>query len=162
MSATPRAGSPFPRAPLLIGFTLIAVALSAAAYRTWISPHAPAALPDSPVLAARALRFEDAPSGQVVVIDAATGATIEHLDVGTNGFLRATMRGLARGRAAVTAGAETPFLVERRANGQLLLIDPATARFIDLRAFGPTNSAVFARYLNPQESLQELSKEARL
>ena len=154
--------SPFPPAALWIAFALVALSLMAAGYKSWIDPLAPAVLPVSKVTATRALRFEDASNGQVVVIDDTTGELIEYLDVGTNGFLRATLRGLARTRHAQAKGSDIPFIVERRADGQELLIDPATERFIDLRAFGPTNSAVFTRYLKRQTSTDILNKEARL
>lgn len=137
----------FPRRALIVGFSMIALSVAAATYKGRISPDAPAALPASQVTAVRALRFEDAKNGQVIVIDGTTNEVIERLDVGTNGFLRATLRGLARVRMARSKGAETPFIVQRHATGQVLLVDPVTERFIDLRAFGPTNSAVFIRYL---------------
>lgn len=138
----------FPRRALIVGFSMVAMSVTAAMYKGQVNPSEPVALPDSHITAARALRFEDDSNGQVVVIDATTNTTIERLDVGTNGFLRATLRGLARARKAVSKGAETPFVIQRHANGQVLLVDPVTERFIDLRAFGPSNSVVFTRYLD--------------
>lgn len=154
----------FPRAPLLVAAALVTGSLCMTAYRSWVHPAEPAIVSSAPVLSARALRFEDASSGQVVVIDAGTETTIEYLDVGTNGFLRSTLRGLARARASEASGkgAEAPFIVEQRADGQLLLIDPVINRFIDLRAFGPTNAAVFGKYLEVPRSTEQSIKEARL
>ncbi|MFK8029538.1 MAG: photosynthetic complex assembly protein PuhC [Gammaproteobacteria bacterium] len=147
MTGTASTPARFPRGALFLAFALVAVSLLGAGYKQWVNPSAPRALPDTEVIMSRALRFEDADSGQVVVIDDTTNEPIEYLDVGTNGFLRATLRGLARARAAVSKGADIPFIVQRHVGGQVLLIDPATDSFIDLRAYGPTNLAVFARYL---------------
>jgi putative photosynthetic complex assembly protein len=143
-------------------FVVVGLSLLGAGYKRWVNPSGPALLPVAKVTASRALRFEDAATGQVVVIDDSTGDIIEYLDVGTNGFLRATLRGLARARTAIAKGSDIPFVVERRANGQVLLIDPATERFIDLRAFGPTNAAVFTRYLVGPPEKDTINKEARL
>jgi len=154
--------SSFPRAPLWIAALLVVASLTVSGYRSWVNPAAPLVLADSPVETSRALRFEDAANGQVIVIDDATDSAIDYLDVGTNGFLRSTMRGLARARAAAFIGSDIPFIVERRVNGQVLLIDPATDRFIDLRAFGPDNSVVFTRYLDEPVNSNVFNKEASL
>jgi putative photosynthetic complex assembly protein len=102
---------------------------------------------EAQLLAERSLRFEDASDGRVIVLDDATGAELEALDPGTNGFLRATLRGLARDRHPLAVGSEVPFHVRRYDNGRLLLVDPVTDRHVDLVAFGPVNAGVFARYL---------------
>ena len=66
---------------------------------------------------------------------------------GANGFLRGTLRGLARERKRQGVGAEQPFRLIGRADGRLTLEDPATGRRVDLESFGPTNAAVFAQML---------------
>ncbi len=154
---------PFPRTPLLVAGALIAGSLVLTGYRSWVNPAVQVVASAAPVVSARALRFEDAKTGQVVVVDDSTGSTIEVLDVGTNGFLRSTLRGLARARASAAGGAgdEAPFIVEQRADGQILLIDPVINRVIDLRAFGPANAHVFAKYLDRQDEY-DIPKEARL
>lgn len=95
----------------------------------------------------RALRFEDSDDGGVVVVDADSGDTVERLAPGTNGFLRALMRGLARERLRLGAGPQTPFLLSRSAEGRVRLEDPVTRRDVELNAFGPTNAGVFVRLL---------------
>lgn len=149
--------------PLLVAGALVFGSLALTGYRSWVNPTVQVVASDAPVVSARALRFKDAQTGQVVVVDDSTGATIEVLDVGTNGFLRSTLRGLARARASESRGAgdEAPFIVEQRADGQILLIDPVINRVIDLRAFGPVNAQVFAKYLDQQDE-QDILKEARL
>ena len=66
---------------------------------------------------------------------------------GSNGFLRATLRGLARERKRHEGGPEIPFRLTAWSNGRLTLADPATGRTVDLAAFGPTNAEVFGRLL---------------
>ena len=62
----------------------------------------------------------------------------------TNGFLRGTMRGLARERKRLGVSPAIPFDLIGRADGRLTLVDPGTGRRVDLESFGPENAAVFA------------------
>ena len=105
------------------------------------------AVPEEAALAVRELRFEDRPDGSVVVIDATTKSVI-HTMTGENGFFRGALRGLARERRRAGLGSEQPFQLIGRADGRLTLVDPATGQRIDLESFGPTNAAVFARFMN--------------
>jgi len=66
---------------------------------------------------------------------------------GTNGFLRGTLRGLARERKRQGIGPEAPFRLTAHDDGRLTLADPATGRRVDLESFGPTNAAVFSQLL---------------
>ena len=102
---------------------------------------------DAPTLSSRQLRFQDQDNGSIDVLDARSGAVLETVPPGTNGFLRSTMRGLVRERKRQSLGPETPFELVGHVDGRLTLIDPGTHRRIDLESFGPTNSAVFARLL---------------
>lgn len=102
--------------------------------------------PDAPALVVRELRFVDLPDGGVGVDDVRQGVRIATFE-GENGFLRSTLRGLARERRRSGIGEEPPFELVGRADGRLTLIDPTTRRIIDLESFGPTNAAVFARLL---------------
>lgn len=133
-----------PRRVLLsIGLVLLATLIAVAAVRisgTNIS------VPDEAAVAVRELRFEDRPDGSVVVIDATTKSVI-HTMTGENGFFRGALRGLARERRRAGLGSEQPFQLIARADGRLTLVDPATGQRIDLESFGPTNAAVFARFM---------------
>lgn len=93
------------------------------------------------------LRFADRADGGIDIVDAATGRTLADVEPGTHGFLRGTMRGLARERRRQGIGADPPFSLVGRADGRLTLEDPATGRRIDLGSFGPVNAAVFVRLL---------------
>lgn len=102
--------------------------------------------PDAPAQVVRALRFEDRPDGAVAVIDATTGRTVQMVE-GQAGFVRGTLRGLARERKRSGFGPEQPFELIGRADGRLTLSDPVTGRLVDLESFGPSNAAVFASLL---------------
>ncbi len=56
---------------------------------------------------------------------------------GQNGFLRGTLRGLARARHSEGLDDRTPFHLAAWPDGRLTLDDPATGRRLDLEAFGP-------------------------
>jgi len=127
----------------LLAATLLFVAFSNA---TGIGKlEAPA--PGATSAAARDLFFHDRDDGGVRVTDAADGAVVAEFEPATNGFLRSTVRGLVRERKRRDLGPEMPFRIALETDGRLLLIDTATARSVDLRAFGPTNMEVFARLL---------------
>jgi putative photosynthetic complex assembly protein len=102
--------------------------------------------PDAAAIAVRELRFIDRSDGSIDVFDARTQALVETVR-GEAGFVRGALRGLARERRRAGIGAEPPFELVARADGRLTLIDPSTSRRVDLEAFGPANSAEFARLL---------------
>lgn len=107
--------------------------------------------PDAAALSVRELRFEDTADGAVAVIDARTALRIDHRHCavgGEQGFLRGTLRGLARERKRRDLDAGPAFQLIARADGRLTLADPATGQRIDLESFGPTNAAVFARWIH--------------
>ncbi|MCP4637111.1 MAG: photosynthetic complex assembly protein PuhC [Methyloversatilis sp.] len=134
-----------PRWPLLaIGLMLAGVLAAVALVRV---SGTPIAAPDAPAIAERALRFEDRPDGSIAVIDARTGTQIDAF-VGEQGFVRGTLRGLVRERRRQQIGPEQPFSLVARADGRLTLIDPGTARRVDLESFGPVNAGAFGRLLD--------------
>ena len=139
----------FPRLPLAGAIALVAVTLALVAASRIAGP-APAAAPEA--MAAMDLAFEDRAGGHIHVRNASTGALIDEIAPGEDGFLRGVLRGLARERRAHGIGAETPFRLERHAGGRLAVIDTATGRQIDLAAFGPTNQAAFARFFDTREA----------
>lgn len=137
---------PFPRGPLLGAGAVIAVALLAAALGHLAGGTPP---PSASPLAVRDLRFEDQADGGVLIEDARDGQVLDVAASGTNGFLRATLRGLARERTreGVVARAEAPFRVTAWSDGRVTLDDPSTGRHVELEAFGHTNEEAFARLL---------------
>jgi len=153
MSSDIFAGVPFPHWPLraTAGMALFTLAITAAArIFGWVPEHGA----DTPVRVERDLRFVEHRSGGVEVsaggidvIDARTGRKIDELRPGADGFIRATLRGLAQERKRHGLGPEVPFHLALHTDGRLLLVDPALDRIIELEAFGPTNSGAFARLL---------------
>ncbi|WP_396435999.1 photosynthetic complex assembly protein PuhC [Limnohabitans sp.] len=99
--------------------------------------------PDAAVQWQRDLQFTDLPSGDIAVLDASTGQAVAQFS-GEQGFLRSTLRALARERQRSSLGKEAPFLLIGRTDGRLTLQDPSTGQRIDLESFGPSNAAVFA------------------
>jgi putative photosynthetic complex assembly protein len=99
--------------------------------------------PDAAVQWQRDLQFTDLPSGDIAVLDHRTGQKVAVFS-GEQGFLRSTLRALARERQRESLGKEAPFLLIGRADGRLTLQDPSTGQRIDLESFGPSNAAVFA------------------
>ena len=128
-------------AAVLVGFALTAVLVSRE------SGVGATRVPESHAVESRELRFFDRPDGAVEVYTGAGDALVSVLPAGTNGFLRGTLRGLARYRKPYDAGAESPFRLTRFADGRLSLDDPVTGEHIDLEAFGPANAGIFAELL---------------
>ncbi len=94
----------------------------------------------------RVLRFDDATDGSVAVIDVGTGELVKRFE-GEQGFLRGTLRAMARERRLNGLGAGQPFELILLRDGRLTLRDPATGMRIALESFGATNTGVFARLL---------------
>lgn len=137
----------FPRGPLIaVALVLLgslsavsAVRLSGVDIRT----------PDAPAVAQRDLRFEDRPDGSIAVIDARDGRLV-HSVTGEAGFVRGTLRGLARERKRAGHGPAQAFQLIGRADGRLTLLDPVTGRLVDIESFGPLNAAPFAQLMLAQ------------
>ena len=133
-----------PRWPQRVVFAMIGLALAGAVAGRLSGPR-PVEQTGS-VVAARDLRFADRADGAVVVTDAGTGQTVDVLQ-GEQGFIRATMRGLARARHSEGIGSSAPFRLQAWTDGRLTLDDAETGRHLELQAFGSLNVAVFARLL---------------
>lgn len=123
-----------------IGVVLLAV-LVAVGLARWsgVDPRTP----DAPVQWQRSLHFADLPGGDITVLDASSREPVARFS-GEQGFLRSTLRALARERHREKIGSDAPFLLVGRTDGRLTLHDPSTGQRIDLESFGPSNAAVFA------------------
>lgn len=95
----------------------------------------------------RDLRFVDRADGAVVVSDATTRETVKVIGFGQGGFVRATLRRMAKARAAKGIGAEPPFTLVLWENGALSLRDPQTGRDAEIQGFGKDHSQVFLEML---------------
>lgn len=124
----------------LIGVALVAVVVAIGLARwSGLDPRTP----DAAVQWQRSLQFTDLPDGDIAVLDATLHTPVARFS-GEQGFLRSTLRALARERHREGIGADAPFLLIGRTDGRLTLLDPATEQRIDLESFGPTNAALFA------------------
>ena len=123
-----------------IGVVLLAV-LVAIGLARWsgLDPRTP----DAAVQWQRDLQFRDLPSGDVAVLDVRTGQQVAQFS-GEQGFLRSSLRALARERHRESLNRDAPFVLIGRTDGRLTLQDPSTGQRIDLESFGPSNAAVFA------------------
>ncbi len=136
----------FPRFPLFGAAGLVAFSLAAAGYGRW--EHVQSGIPAAEVAATRELRFADRADGAVVITQVGAQLPLEIL-TGQNGFLRGTMRGLARTREQNGIGSAAPFRLTAWTDGRLTIDDPTTGGHVELEAFGHTNEAVFAQLLDP-------------
>ncbi len=109
-------------------------------------------VPDAAAVTVREFLFEDRPDGSIAILDARSRVQVASVAPETNGFLRGTMRGLARERKRQGVGADVAFQLVGRADGRLTLIDPGTQRRVDLESFGPANAEVFAKLMTGSPS----------
>ena len=133
-----------PKGPLwaAISVVIVAVVLVIGAQQT---DRGTLFTPEPTPLETRELVFKDRGDGAVVVEDAGTRAVVAVLPPGGSGFVRGTLRALARERRQNGVGQEPPFTLIRGTDGKLTLQDPETGRRLDLGAFGPTNAGAFAQ-----------------
>jgi putative photosynthetic complex assembly protein len=146
-------GPAFPRGALLGAAALVTIAIVAATAGRLTGIGA-SHMPDGTAVESRDLRFADRSDGAVVITEAGSDRVVDVAPPGTNGFLRSTLRGLARDRKRRDLGAEAAFRLTRWADGRLSLEDEATGRRIDLGAFGPTNAGVFAHLMTARSATQ--------
>jgi putative photosynthetic complex assembly protein len=146
-------GRPLPR-PILAGAAaLVAFALAATSIGR-ITGVGRLEMPQERVVETLALRFEDRDDGAVLVRDAQDGRTVYTVAPGTNGFIRATVRGLVQERKRSGIGAETPFTLTHWSDGTISLEDSTIGRRVALDAFGPTNAEAFAQIFAARSALR--------
>jgi putative photosynthetic complex assembly protein len=136
---------PVPRPLLIAAGVLVAITIAGAALarHEGREPSAEVAMVQSADLA-----FDDEPDGGVQVRDVALGRAIDTLPPGTNGFVRGTLRSLARERRRRGLGPDAaPMRLSQWSDGSLTLQDLATDIRIEVQSFGPTNAAAFRELL---------------
>jgi putative photosynthetic complex assembly protein len=142
-----------PRGALIGAAALLLFVLAMTGAVSWgliphaADPEASRAANHVAVAQSRELRFTDRADGAVVVSDAVSGKTVKVIGFGEGGFLRATMRRMAKARIAAGVGAEPPFTLTLWANGALSLSDPQTGGEAEIHGFGPDHSRIFAEML---------------
>ncbi|HEV7233001.1 MAG TPA: photosynthetic complex assembly protein PuhC [Sphingorhabdus sp.] len=130
---------------------LATMALTGAVTLGWLpqsgNPEASRAAANVVAVEERELRFADRPDGAVVISDAGSGETVKIIAFGEGGFVRATLRRMAKARAAKGIGQEPSFKLVRWENGALSLTDPQTGREAEIHGFGADHSRAFAEML---------------
>jgi len=137
--------NPIPRPVLLAAGALVAFTLVLTAGARLSRPGVPAPRP-VPVESVE-VRFEDRSDGSIAMLDPASGRELARVPPASNGFIRGVLRGLFRERKLEALGRAGTFRLERGVDARLAIEDLATHRRIDLTAFGPDNTAAFARLL---------------
>jgi len=135
------------RTPLLAAGLLIAATVALSTY----SPFGSFPRHEATPLSERQLHFADRADGAVVITDAVTGARVAVVAPGEGGFVRGTLRGLARARFVAGIGPEVPFRLVGWSDGRLTFEDPATSTKMEMAAFGQTNAETFLRFLSTTE-----------
>ncbi len=125
---------------LMISITLVTVVVAR------LNPPSPSDMAADPIVQQRLLRFDDLPDGAVAAMDVQSGELVQRFE-GEQGFLRGTLRAMARERKLVGVGRGEAFELLLHADGRLTLLDPKTGMRIALESFGATNTGVFARLL---------------
>ena len=110
-----------------------------------------------PVSWERSLRFEDRPNGDIAVLDESGSAPIAVFS-GEQGFLRGSLRALARERMRRGHGPQAPFLLQGHPDGRVTLSDPSSGERIHLESFGPTNVAVYSQLRSASPSAVIISR----
>jgi putative photosynthetic complex assembly protein len=139
----------FPRIALVVAGVVIALTLGGVGIARWSGFDG--RQQDAQTLTQRALYFKDQADGGIGIVDARSGATLDTVH-GEQGFLRGTLRAVVRERKLRGLVSDAPLQLIARTDGRLTLTDPVTGSRIDLESFGPTNAAVFARWL-PQGAM---------
>ena len=142
--AQAEAGIRVPRPVLLAAGALVALTVTLTAGARLARGAGPGREPPSEAIE---VRFEDRADGSVAMLDPTTGRELTRVPPASNGFIRGVLRGLFRERKLESLGRAGTFRIERGRDGRLALEDLATHRRIDLSAFGPDNTAAFARLL---------------
>ena len=128
--------------PVRLLGSLVLLVLVAVAWARWSGEPLPVQ-EDAPVTWQRSLQFSDAPNGDVLALNPSDGAEVARF-AGEQGFVRGTLRALARERKRRGLGPEAPVQLLAHRDGRLILLDPSTGERIGLEAFGSSNRAVFA------------------
>lgn len=127
-----------------LGFILVGVL---AMVMLTASESPPARYEPSEALFARKILFSDRMDGGISIHDASTGHLIGEIQPGEGGFVRGALRGFTREKRLENPGVESPLRLAALQGGAIILEDPASGRWTDLRAFGATNLQSFAAIL---------------
>ena len=132
----------------LIGIGLMLAGTIALAGITHATNAQHVTMPPTHAVATIDLAFQDLPGGGIAVTEAGTARAVETIAPETGHFLRGIIRALVFGHRRAGEQGQTAFRLTRWADGRLSIADPVTRESFELEAFGSTNVAVFARFLD--------------
>ncbi len=141
-----------PKPMLRVAIAMIAMVFTMAILATQFGIFKSADVYTDPV-AQRALSFDDAPDGGILVMDGSTGEIALTLPPGTNGFLRGALRSMADRRRVAQKSQEAPFLLTAWGDGRITIDDPETGERVAVSSFGPTQVRSFVALLDKDGTL---------
>lgn len=144
----PDSNHPLPRPIILggMGLMIATIALCAAARATGMGMTT---APDPVTTVSRDLTFTEGDDGILRVTETAGGREVKRFESGEAGFIRAMVRGLVRNRTRYGEPGVGDFRVAMASDGDVWVEDLGTRQNIELKAFGPTQVAAFAQFIQP-------------
>ena len=109
-------------------------------------------VPTTAPQAIRDLTFVTDPDEVLTVRDARSGDIVAVYQPEEGGFVRGSQRGIGRDRKLLGIAADEPYRLILWDDGRLTISDTKTGQRFPLDAFGPTNSAAFARLLDDRRN----------
>lgn len=144
-SAMPQISPPKPALKVAVGMIIVTFVLAILATQFGIGKAED--VYENPIVQ-RALIFEDAADGGIVVKDGETGEVALALPSGTNGFIRGALRAMADRRRRAEQPYDKPFMLTAWADGRVTIEDPLTGERIAVSSFGPTQVKSFVALLD--------------
>ena len=101
------------------------------------------------IVISKKLHFYDHPDGSIRITDI-DGETLTY--VKGEAFVRVLLRNLVRERILIGVGPEEPFELIARKDGLLSLRDPISDSYVELTAFGTSNSKIFVELIQDKDT----------
>ncbi|MHB2167148.1 photosynthetic complex assembly protein PuhC [Alsobacter sp. R-9] len=150
-STAPLPANRFPRLPLYSAIGLVAFAIAAVMFgqATEIGTlRNPSTSPES----IRDLSFVELEGDRIRVLDARSGSELALIGPDQDGFIRGFLRGLGHQRKLHNVEPDQAYRLILWNDGSLTISDTATGQRVMLNAFGATNAAALARFLEKRSA----------
>jgi putative photosynthetic complex assembly protein len=135
---------------LAVGAVVVGAVGIVATAPLWREPASMVAA--APPAISMTLRFDADSAGNLTVRKVPGGEMVDHLDPDASGFARTMVRVIRRDLGPGANVDSMPFQLNAWQDGRLALVDTATGRSVDLRAFGPTQAGLFLRWIQQEEA----------